>query len=220
MKLMNSVLEHRVLPPQEAKAPLHPTLIMLHGRGADEEDLLGLSSFLDERLMIIGVRAPYPFPYSGGFTWYDMETVGTPEPAMFRSSYDKLSTFISDAVAHYPVDTKQLYLLGFSMGTVMSYALALTRPGMFRGVVANSGYIPEGTHLSYDLSHLDHIEFFVTHGTEDPVIPVGFARRARELLEAAHARFEYREYPMTHEISEESLKDLSAWLTNRLDTAV
>lgn len=217
MKLIDSALHHIAVPPGNARGAFHPTLLLLHGRGADEEDLMGLSSVLDKRFMIVSARAPYPFPYSGGFTWYDVDEVGTPEPTMFKSSYEKLSTFVDDVIAQYPVDKSQLYVLGFSMGTVMSYAMALTQPQMFRAVVANSGYVAEKTHLTYKWDHLGQIEFFVAHGTNDPVIPVQFARQARGLLETARARFEYKEYPMAHEISEESLQDFSLWLTHHLD---
>lgn len=217
VRAIESTLFHIVEAPRTSTASLHPTLILLHGRGADEEDLFGLSSYLDKRFLILSVRAPYPFEHSGGFTWYDIDEVGTPEPVMFKSSYDKLSAFVSDALAHYPIDKKQVYLLGFSMGTVMSYALALTHPELFRGVVANSGYVAEGTHLAYQWSQLSATEFFVTHGTQDPVIPVQVARKAKGLLDAAHARFDYKEYPMGHQISEESLQDLSLWLTQHLD---
>jgi phospholipase/carboxylesterase len=220
MKAIESTLFHIVEAPRTATGPVHPTLVLLHGRGADEEDLLGLSSSLDKRFLILSVRAPYPFEYSGGFTWYDIDEVGTPEPAMFKSSYDKLSSFVSDALAHYPIDKKHLYLFGFSMGTVMSYALALTQPGLFRGVIANSGYVAEGTHLAYQWNQLGNTEFFVTHGTQDPVIPVQMARKAKGLLEAAHARFDYKEYPMSHQISEESLQDFSIWLTRHLDATL
>jgi len=220
MKAIESTLFHVVAAPRKVSGPVHPTLILLHGRGADEEDLLGLSSYLDKRFQILSVRAPYPFEYSGGFTWYDIDEMGTPEPAMFKSSFDKLSAFVGDALARYPIDKRQLYLLGFSMGTVMSYALALTQPGLFRGIVANSGYVVEGTHLAYQWDQLGNIEFFVTHGTEDPVIPVQIARKAKGFLEVAHARFEYKEYPMAHQISEESLRDFSLWLTQRLDATL
>lgn len=217
MKPVESVLHHCIVEPRESKTKSHPALVLLHGRGADEEDLLGLSSYLDRRFLVIAVRAPYPFPYSGGFTWYDADIVGTPDPEMFRSSYEKLSAFVSDALERYPIDKRQLYLLGFSMGTVMSYALALTRPELYRGVVANSGYIAEGTHLTYLWKELEHAEFFVAHGTGDPVIPVQAARRARVLLEDAHAQLEYREYPMGHEISEQGMQEFSAWLTRHVD---
>jgi phospholipase/carboxylesterase len=217
MEAIESTLFHVVKEPRRTDVAVHPALILLHGRGADEEDLLGLSPSLDRRFLILSVRAPYSFEYNGGFTWYDVDEVGTPEPAMFKSSYDKLSAFMSDALARYPVDKKHLYLLGFSMGTVMSYALSLTHPGLFRGIVANSGYIAERTHLSYQWDQLHNSEFFVTHGTNDPVIPVQFARRAKELLETARAHVEYKEYPMAHQISGESLQDFSLWLTRRLD---
>jgi len=136
---------------------------------------------------------------------------------MFKSSYEKLATFVDDALTQYPIDKNHLYLLGFSMGTVMSYALALTRPTLFRGIVANSGYIPENTHLTFLWDQVPSTEFLVTHGAQDPVIPIQFARRARQLLEEGHARFTYKEYSMAHEISQESLDDFGTWLTRRLN---
>jgi phospholipase/carboxylesterase len=216
MKVIESSLYHRVLPPEQSKATRHPTLIILHGRGADEEDLLGLASSLGKHLLILSVRAPYSFPYSGGYTWYDVGEVGAPEALTFRTSYEKLRTFVDDAMKHYPVDPHQIFLLGFSMGTVMSYALSLTLPHLFRGVMANSGYIPEGTYLSFEWHDLLSLEFFVVHGIHDPIIPVQFGRRAKELLGQAGARFSYKEYPMGHEISMDSHADMSEWLHQRI----
>ncbi len=217
MKSIESTLYHRVVQPQKPHPFSNPTVILVHGRGADEEDLLGLASYLDKRLLILSVRAPHQFEFGGGYTWYDAGETGTTEPTMFKSSYTKLTAFIDEALVHYPVDKRQLYLLGFSMGTVMSYALALTRPATFRGVIANSGYVAEDTHLTYLWSGIASTDFFVAHGTEDPVIPVQRARRARQLLEGGNARVEYREYAMAHQISDESLADFSRWLEQRLD---
>src|SRR5512146_1137318 len=103
MKPIATSLLHSVLEPENSTAAGHPTLIMLHGRGADEEALLGLSSCLDERLPIISVRAPCSFDY-GGYTWYDIGQVGIPLPGMFDESYTKLSTFVDDVLREYPVD--------------------------------------------------------------------------------------------------------------------
>lgn len=217
MKPIETSLEHRILPPEHSTAAKHPTLIMLHGRGADEEDLIGLSEYLDRRLLIVSARAPFPFAYGGGYTWYDVGAVGQPEPAMFRTSYDALSTFVRDSLTGYPVDPKRVFLLGFSMGTVMSYALSLTQPALFRGVIANSGYVPEHTHLTLRWDSLTGIDFFIAHGVQDPVIPIDFSRRAQQLFESAKASFVYHEYPMAHQISEESLSDMAGWLAQRLD---
>jgi phospholipase/carboxylesterase len=217
MKPIETSLVHRVLLPEQRDTPRHPALILLHGRGADEEDLLGLAEVLDDRFLLLSPRAPYPFGYGGGFTWYDVGEVGTPEPEMFRDSYDRLSTFVADALAHYPIDPARVFLFGFSMGTVMSFALSLTQPSLFRGVVANSGYIPERTHLQLRWKDLERTEFLIIHGTLDPVIPVAMGRRSDELFRASNAPYRYREYPMAHQISDESLKEITTWLSQRLD---
>jgi phospholipase/carboxylesterase len=211
-----ATLEHRVLLPEGTSSKSHPTVIMLHGRGADEEDLIGLAEHYDRRLLVLSVRAPYPYPYGGGFTWYDVGAVGTPDPAMFRSSYDRLSQFVDDALQAYPVDPSHLFLLGFSMGTVMAYALSLTRPELFRGVIANSGYVPEGTHLALRWQDLGELSYFIAHGTGDPVIPVDFTRRAQRLFAESNAHVTYREYTMGHQIIDESIRDSAAFLEGLL----
>ena len=215
MKPIDTSLLHRVILPEHSSAAVHPTLIMLHGRGADEEDLPGLLPHMDERLLVLSPRAPYPFGY-GGYTWYDVGEVGEPEPAMFSSSYEKLGAFVRDALRHYPIDRERLFLFGFSMGTVMSYALGLSMPETFRGVLANSGYVPEGTNVPLRWRDLSHTGFFIAHGTGDPVIPVTFGRKARDLFGQSNADWTYHEYPMAHQISEESINDAAAWLLGRI----
>jgi len=212
MKPISTRLFHRVLMPRHPSSERHPAVIMLHGRGADEEDLLGIAPALDPGLMVLSVRAPYPFAYGGGYTWYDVGEVGTPEPTMFASSYGSLVAFVDEVCAGYPIDTGRLFLYGFSMGSVMSFALGLTLPERFRGIVANSGYVPERTHLELRWDALAATSFFIAHGTQDPVIPVALARRARELFAASNAPISYTEYPMGHEISEGSLDDTVRWM--------
>ncbi|HTP13648.1 MAG TPA: alpha/beta fold hydrolase [Bacteroidota bacterium] len=215
MQLIQSSLVHQLAPFDATRPGPHPTLILLHGRGASEEDLLGLVPYVDPRFFCIAARAPFRFGY-GGYTWYDLQEVGAPESGQFDESYQKLSRFLDDVQTHYPVDPRQTFLLGFSMGTVMSYSLALTRPERIRGVVAHSGYIPEKSPLPFKWDGLAHTEFFVAHGVYDPVIPVDYGRRAQQLLSASSAPLVYREYPIQHQISDESLHDLAAWLSSRL----
>jgi phospholipase/carboxylesterase len=94
----------------------------------------------------------------------------------------------------------------------MAFALSLTRPELFRGVIANSGYVPEGTHLAFRWRELGNVDYFIGHGREDPVIPIDFARRAKRLFEESTAHIEYREYDMGHQISEDSIRDSAAFL--------
>lgn len=213
---MKGSLEHVASSlPTNGSGP-YPTILLLHGRGSNENDLLGLAPYLDPRFFLVAVRAPLAFPY-GGYTWYSMQEVGAPHPDEFAESHQRLSEFLESAREHYPIDPGQLFLLGFSMGTVMAFSIALTRPDQVRGVVAHSGYIPEQTTLRFQWDALQNTDFFVAHGMEDPVIPVSFGRRSRELLEASNASLTYREYPIGHHVSDESVRDLSSWLKQRLD---
>jgi phospholipase/carboxylesterase len=213
---IKSTLIHKVLKPQRKSPGKSPALILLHGRGANEDDLLGLAEFLDERLMIISPRAPFSFHYGGGYAWYEIEEVAKPEKKMFADSYQRLVQFIADVKTGYPVDSEKVFLGGFSMGTMMSYAFALTHPAEVRGIIANSGYVPEDTDLTFSWNEIKAKPFFVSHGTYDPVIPISFAKRAKELLEKAQADITYREYDMGHQISEENLNDMMNWMSGHL----
>jgi len=191
---------------------------LLHGRGADEHDLLGLAPYLDPRLLIVSTRAPFPFAYGGGYAWYDVLQVGIPQPRMFAESYARLAAFVDEAVAGYPIDPQRVFLMGFSMGAVMAHALALTQPKRLAGVVAHSGYVPPEKELGLEfaLGELAGRGWFVAHGVNDPVIPVAFGRATRDLLQSTPADLTYSEYPIAHQISQRSLDDLSTWLTGRI----
>ena len=134
---------------------------------------------------------------------------------MFPESYNALCNFFDEMKKEFPIDESKIFLFGFSMGTVMAYSLALTRPNEIAGVIANSGYIAEGTFLKYEWEKLASKTsplFFVTHGLYDPVLPVSFGRRAKQLFEQHNAKLEYKEYSMEHQISEESLEDIVEWM--------
>jgi len=219
MKPISASLTHLVQPPRVDGDGPHPAVILLHGRGADEHDLLGLAPSLDPRLLVISARAPFPFQQGGGYAWYDVIEVGVPHPQMFAESYDRLAKFVDEIAGGYPANPVCVFLLGFSMGTVMSHAIALTQPAKIAGVVAHSGYLPpvEELNLRFRLGDLKGRAWFVAHGVYDPIIPIRFGRETRDLLKDTGADLTYKEYPITHQISQRSLDDLSAWLTARID---
>ena len=216
--IISTTLIHKVRPPDGSSAGKAPLLIFLHGRGTNEDDLLGLADYLDPRFFIVSARAPFPFQQApGSHTWYEVHEIGTPHPEQFAESYSRLRQFVHDMQTGYPVDPKNTFLFGFSMGSIMSFALGLTVPGVVRGIVAHSGYIPENAGLTFAWKSLQNLSVFIAHGSEDPVIPIEHGRRANELLSATAADVTYREYPILHTISEESLNDVSDWLQKRLD---
>ncbi len=216
MKSFSTDLIYKALDPRRSGGGKSPAVILLHGRGADENDLLGLAQYLDNRLAVFSVRAPYPFEF-GGYTYFRLDDDGTAEPVMFMESYRRLMNF-ADAVASLPeIDEGKIFLLGFSMGTIMSYALSLANPEKFAGVVAQSGFIRDHPDLEFKWHALGNCAFTITHGVNDPIIPVSAARKTKALFAKSNALFEYKEYPMGHEISGESLADVCEWLRKRVD---
>jgi phospholipase/carboxylesterase len=181
------------------------TLIMLHGRGADEHDLFGLKSYLDPRLEIYSLRAPYEFDW-GGYAWFDLREDGSVDLEGFQQSKNEILAFIQS------INTDKLFLLGFSMGAIMSYAIALTQPKLCNGILALCGFAPKQIEQEYKLQELQDLHIFISHGINDPVIPIAEARRTKALLDTSNALVTYNEYRMAHQIDEDCLTDIKAWI--------
>ena len=215
-KSIASTLEHLVFLPVSGGRN-SPTIIAMHGRGADENDLAPVVLALEiPDLLVVTPRAPFAFPY-GGYAWYDLGQEGIPDPKAFRSSLGLFQKFVEEVKAGYPVDPKRLILLGFSQGTMMAYAAALVNPSTFRAIAALSGYVPHQSHLHLQLSNLAGFPVFISHGSNDTVIPVRMGREAAQLLKDAGADVTYREYLMGHEIREETIRDLKQWMLKVLE---
>jgi phospholipase/carboxylesterase len=215
--VISSTLVHKIRQPGGSKTRNHPVLLLLHGRGTNEDDLLELADYLDPRFFLVSVRAPFRYEEGfGGYTWYDVQDVGIPHAGQFEESYNRLGQFVLDVNQNYPVDPRRMFLLGFSMGSIMSLALSLTKPELIRGVVAHSGYIPENTSLQFAWDRLQRLSLFIAHGVNDSVIPVHLGRRAHDLLSRTQADLTYKEYPIPHSMSEQSVSDLADWLQKKL----
>lgn len=209
-------LIYKEVEPREKLDEGNPLLILLHGRGTDENDLLGLAPYLDDRLHIASVRAPFQFQWGPGFAWYDIEEVGKPDRDKFPKSREYIVKFIDNIKDTHKGIGDKTFLLGFSMGAVMAYAVSLAFPDKVTGVIAHSGYIAEGYNTNYNWNDARRVEYFIAHGIADPVIPVQFGKRANELMQNQSMNYIYKEYPIAHQISEESLNDFSQWLTDRI----
>jgi phospholipase/carboxylesterase len=200
-----------------------PLLILLHGVGSNERDLFGLAPDLDERFVIVSARAPN-VRAPGSYAWFAVTF--TPDGPVIdaqqaEASRQRLLSFIPEATAAYRADPAQVYLMGFSQGAIMSASVALTRPDLVAGAVLMSGRIlPEIRPLIAPAERLAGLPFLVVHGTDDTVLPIQHGRASRALLETLPVRLDYREYPMSHEISPASLTDVATWLRGELDDQI
>lgn len=205
-------LQHAVFYP-ERKELNYATVVAIHGRGADAYDLLPVVESLGiDNALVIAPRAPRLYGPSGGYSWYDLKDTGIPDPETFLESLGLLRKFLTEVRSGYQIDPARLILLGFSQGSVMSYAAGLLDPKSIRGIAALSGYIPHRSGLPFEWSKVANLPVFVSHGTYDELIPLSLAHESVELLRKAGANLDYNEYAMGHEVSEETLRNLAAWM--------
>jgi phospholipase/carboxylesterase len=187
-------------------------LVLLHGRGADEDDLFPLLDVLDPERRLLGAtaRGPLSLP-PGGAHWYIVRRVGFPDQETFDATYEQATAWLDDFLARHDVPHDRAVLGGFSQGGVMSYALGL-RAGRPRpaGIMALSSFIP--TVEGFELGDASGLPVAIGHGTYDPVIGVEFGRDARDRLTRAGAEVTYRESPMPHTIDPAFLSELPAWV--------
>lgn len=207
---------------REAAGEAAGALILLHGRGADEHDLVSVLDALDPERRLVGLTpgAPLSGP-GGGRWWYQVPRVGYPDPATFHATYARLTAFLDGWLAERGLSWERTILGGFSMGCVMSYATGLGpgRPSP-AAILAMSGFIPTVEGWEPELESRRDLPVFIAHGADDPVISVEFARDARGLLLDAGLDVDYREHGGAHHLEQATLASMQAWVASRAKSFV
>jgi len=210
-----SDLHHLVREPK-VKLDKNPVLILLHGYGSNEEDLFSFATELPETYYVISVRAPHSLePY--GHAWYslyfDRGQNKFSDNAQAIESRDKVVAFIDQLPGKYAVDMSDITLIGFSQGSILSYAIALSYPGKIKRVIAMSGYLNEEILVeNYKSNDFSGLKMFVSHGSVDQTVPVDWARKATPILESLKIEHVYKEYPVGHGVAPQNFYDLLKWL--------
>ena len=201
------------VPSRRADTETMPLIVVIHGRGADANDLADLAPLLDppEGARFVLPNAPKAFEaYPGmsfGWTWFDG---WPPEQKSVAESRAKLLTFLDELTARYP--TSALIIAGFSQGAMMSLDVGLRRE--VAGIVAMSGGLYE---LDLpDLAKAPKVPILIAHGLMDDVVPVNYARRARARLEEAGFPVDYHEYPMSHQVAMDEIEVVKAFIAERV----
>jgi phospholipase/carboxylesterase len=219
MNIKELSLHHLIRKPkiQTEKAPL---LIMLHGYGSDENDLFSFAEELPEELFVISVKAPYAMqPY--GNAWYaihwDDQEGKFSDDEQAKDSRAKIVAFINEAIEAYDLDAENVTLLGFSQGSILSYAVALSYPEKIKNIIALSGYINPGILKSgFQQKDFSHLAFYCSHGSADQVIPVEWARKTKPFLDELKIENTYSEFPVGHGVAPQNFSELKAWLKDRI----
>jgi phospholipase/carboxylesterase len=213
-------LHHITRQPRRKSDGPPPVLLLMHGVGSNEEDLMGLAPALDPRLFLVSPRAPLTLGPSS-FGWYHVQFVPNGfliDEEEANESLELLLRFVDQVTEAYGVDARRLYLAGFSQGCIMSIGAALTAPEKFAGVVGMSGRLLDSMlRKSASAAKLRNLPVMLVHGLRDTVIPVADGRSMRDELQRLPVDLTYKEYDMAHHVTPESMSDISGWLTARLD---
>lgn len=193
----------------QADAADAPLMVLMHGRGANRFDLLGLAEYMPRTANLVFPEAPHAaaqWGYGPGSAWYRFLGRNTPEPESFEHSLRELEALIAS------FNAKTVVLGGFSQGGTMGIAYALSHPGAIRGVLNFSGFLANHPRVVANRHNVDKTSFFWGHGKQDGSIPFELGVEGRAALRAAGADLEAHDYDIGHWIDAQELNDAVAWL--------
>lgn len=198
------------------KKDKNPLLLLLHGYGSNEEDLFSFASELPDDYYIVSARAPYSLGF-GSYAWYainfDADENKFSDIDEAQKSRDLIALFIDELIAALPIDASNITLIGFSQGSILSYAVALSYPTKVQRVVAMSGYLNKEIAIAgFENNDFSNLKIFASHGTVDQVIPVDWARKSEAAVKNLGVNLVYKEYPVGHGVAPQNFFDFKNWL--------
>ena len=187
-------------------------LILLHGYGSNEEDLFSFVPTLPEDWLVVSFRAPLNSQYEG-YSWYDIDLMNTENRIDIPQAKESLNGILENILKisnHYGLTDNETHLCGFSQGGILSYAMALENPQLFSKIACLSCYPEEKLmeNMVKDKKKLERLRFFISHGTEDAVIPLEWGRKAADLLYDLSCYVSFREYMSGHGVNQKNYMDL------------
>lgn len=213
----NPALHYLVRQPK-IKAAKTPLVILLHGVGSNEQHMFSIADALPDNFLVVSARGPLTLG-AGSYAWFQVQfTDNGPKinAEQAESSRKIILQFIDDLKTAEDFDPEQVYLLGFSQGGIMSYSAALTEPEKIKGIaIMSSRLLPEVKPLVASEERLQHLNVFISHGTQDQVLNFQYAIDAADFLKSKRIQPEFHQYPEGHTINAEMLRDVVKWLSSK-----
>lgn len=218
MSKKNLSLDHNYRP-SSLTAGFAPAIIMLHGYGSDENDLFSFASELDSDYAIISLKAPIklqPFGNAWYHIYFDNVNGKFSDDEEAIRSRDLVVKCLDEIVENYPIDPNNITLLGFSQGTILSFAVALSHPEKIKNIIGLSGYINEAILTeNYSENDFSKLNIYSSHGSVDQVIPVEWARKTQPFLKELGVESKYSEFPVGHGVAPQNFYEFKQWLSEQ-----
>lgn len=201
-------------PTQMESNKQYPALLVMHGIGSNEQNMISLLEGLEDKFYIFSVRGHLSQP--PGYAYFTIEGYGKPHREVFENGIKQLTNFIDYVVEQYNVDSNHLYLLGFSQGAIVSMTLGLTLGNRIKGIVALSGYIPSFVKEEYTIQSVDQLSLFISHGQFDNILPYEWGLESKEYFQSLNAQITFKTYSEGHSVSIKNRQDFKNWLITDL----
>tara|TARA_S200000501_G_scaffold33161_1_gene27650 strand:- start:13545 stop:14195 length:651 start_codon:yes stop_codon:yes gene_type:complete len=191
-------------------------IIMFHGYGSNKDDLFSFAKFMNPNFLIISVQAPIQMDYNS-YCWWSLNLNNGMQLQMnekeAKNSLNELNRFIGEDLSiKYNFGLNQVYLLGFSQGCMISYALSINFPENYKKVVGLSGKIPhEIINFNEKFDYSNH-NLFCSHGINDQVIPIEVGRESDRWFLEKNIKHKYLEFESAHGINSENFEQMNLWL--------
>lgn len=206
---------HYLVRPPKIKTENPPLLLLLHGVGGNEQNLFSFANSLPEKFLVVSVRGPLTLG-SNSYAWFRVDfSTGRPiiNEKEAEAARKSIIQFLDELKHKEKFDAKNVYMMGFSQGGIMSYSTALTEPEKIAGIAVMSGrLLPEVKPLIASNERLAKLKVYVSHGKQDNVLQVQYAYDAVEYLKTKGIHPEFHEYSESHTINREMLADVNTWL--------
>ena len=212
-------INHLIREPLKKTNTPPPLLLLIHGYGSNEEDLMNVSKEFPAEFFIISLQAPYQVDF-GRYAWFSIDFFEEKKTYNIRqaiSSLELISLFITQAISYYNLNETNVWLCGFSQGAILSYALALNYPKKINKIIALSGFLSkELIKMGKEPNIYSHLEFFISHGQQDDIIPIEWVKDTLKFLTNYKVSYLYQVYKAGHQINQENYIDLLTWINSKL----
>lgn len=204
-----------VIQEPKVKNGKNPLLVMLHGYGSNELDLFSFAQDIPENFYIISFRAPLTIDF-GGYAWYEINFMDAQKfnnISQAKQAVNEIVNSVMELSKEYLFDLSAVWLCGFSQGCILSYSLALNHGELFKNIICLSGYLDQEIIGNITpKEHYQNLNFYISHGIKDAVIPIEWSRKAPEVLKKYGISVSYNEYNSGHGLNAKNYNDIINWI--------